>query len=191
MAKVEKTAVELSLVSCTLDLVPRKARRLITVDLVWPRVGMAKKTAAREAVFAAGTNGRGRLTLLTAATCDFAAEPWSKRILFREEIEGRCGVAVQVTENLSDEWLEKFFRSVAKAALKTGGECAGQALPGFSDIAKAPAETLAAMAGTYPGPRVMATGVIDWTDITPGLLEIPLMSKLGNKPCGSLVLKSE
>ena len=86
---MKKRAIEILLVGAQLTGVPEKrllkSRNVGAVDLVWPRTGVARKSAAREMVFKKGK-------------VDFAGEEWTKRVLFREEIEGRCGLAVTVTE---------------------------------------------------------------------------------------------
>ena len=75
--------------------------------MIWPRTGVAKKSGVREMVFKKGV-------------CDFAAEPWAKRVVFREEIEDHCGLAVSITEPVSVQKVWRFLRLTAKYALKTG-----------------------------------------------------------------------
>ena len=162
-----------------------KSRNQITVDLIWPRSGIAKKTASREAVF-------------SRSKVDFTGEDWTKRILFREEIEGHAGLAVCVSEPLSTENVEKFLRLTAKYALKTGADVVGKYTVGISDVASAPIDALAAMAGTYPGPKPIAQGICDIPELPePGgerELEIPLVrvrrvsGRVTKTPCGSLTL---
>ncbi len=129
---------------------------------------------------------------------DFTGEPWTKRILFREDIDGHCGVAVSVSESLNTENLEKFLRLAARYALKTSADVVGGYTVGIADIATAPVDALASMAGTYPGPKTIAQGVVDVTrDIlaAPGadhLIEVPLVAVKPRirkgKPAGSLTL---
>ena len=76
MAKRTKVNLEFLLVKAELKGVPEKAllksRNIGQVDLIWPRTGVVKKSGAREMVFKRGV-------------CDFTAEPWTKRVVFREE----------------------------------------------------------------------------------------------------------
>ncbi len=190
MAKSEKTAVEVLLYSAKLtdaglQKILRKSRNLLTIDLIWPRSTIAKRTASREVNF-------------VKSEADFTAEPWTKRILFREDIDGHCGVAVSVSESLNTEKLEKFLRLAARYALKTSADVVGGYTVGIADIATAPVDALATMAGTYPGPKTIAQGIIDLTDDflpAPGtdrVIQIPLTVvkprlKKG-KPAGSLTL---
>ena len=46
--------------------------------------------------------------------CDFTAEPWTKRVVFREEIEDHCGLAVSITEPVSVQKVRRFLRLTAK-----------------------------------------------------------------------------
>jgi hypothetical protein len=155
-AKKNKTPIEVLLVSADiggLKLQPRvvKTARLVTVDLLWPRCSIARKTSAREVKFSRGA-------------ANMEKEEWSRRILFREEVEGHCGFAVAVSEVLDDEWIEKFLRATAKFALREFRDVIKQYTAGIDDIASAPLDALAQMEGTYPGPKTVLQGVLDLTD---------------------------
>ena len=156
MATKKKTAIEVLLVSADIGgikLQPRvaKSTRLVTVDLVWPRCTIARKTNAREVKF-------------SRAKADMRKEEWSRRILFREEIDGHCGFVVAVSEILDDEWFEKFLRATAKFALREFRDVLKQYTAGISDIASAPIDALAQLEGSYPGPKTVLQGVFDLTD---------------------------
>ena len=75
-AKRTKANLEFLLVKAEVKGIPEKgllrSRNIGQVDLIWPRTGVAKKSGAREMVFRRGV-------------CDFTAEPWTKRVVFREE----------------------------------------------------------------------------------------------------------
>ena len=77
MARKTKANLEFLLVNAELTGIPEKgllrSRNIGQVDLIWPRTGVAKKSGAREMVFKRGV-------------CDFTAEPWTKRVVFREEV---------------------------------------------------------------------------------------------------------
>ncbi len=190
MAKNEKRAFEIllsaaKLTDARLQKILLKSRNLLAVDLIWPRSAIAKRTASREVNF-------------VKSKADFTGELWTKRILLREDIEGHCGIAVSVSESLNTENLEKFLRLTARYELKTSADVIGGYTVGFADIASAPIDALATMAGTYPGPKTIAQGVIDLTDDflpdpgTDRVIEVPLQVvkprlKKG-KPTGSLTL---
>lgn len=185
--KKTKTAIEVLLVSADIDgikLQPKikKTTRLVTVDLLWPRPSIARKTAAREVKF-------------SRAKASLKGEEWSKRILFREDIEGHCGFAVSISEILDDEWIEKLLRATAKYALREFRDVVQQYTVGISDIASAPIDALAQLEGTYPGPKTVLQGVFDLTeDLLPPegkytLIEIPLHKPKFVKTAGSLTLE--
>ncbi len=185
--KKEKTAIEVLLVGAEINgikLQPRikKTTRLVTVDLLWPRPSIARKTAAREVKF-------------SRAKADVKREEWSKRILFREDIEGHCGFAVSISEILDDEWIEKLLRATAKYALREFRDVIQQYTVGISDIASAPLDALAQIEGTYPGPKTVLQGVFDLTeDILPPegkytIIEIPLHKPKFTKTAGLLTLE--
>ena len=71
-----KASLEFLLVNAELSGIPEKgllkSRNLGCIDLVWPRAGIARKSAAREMVFRKGK-------------ADFTGEPWAKRVVFRED----------------------------------------------------------------------------------------------------------
>lgn len=154
MAKVsKKRSIEILLKSACIAKAQRqrkwkKSRNLITVNLLWPRNSIAKKTASREVNFSDNH-------------ADFMEEEWAKRILFREEIDGHTAVAVGISESLNTENIEKFLRLTAKYALRTSADLVDKYTVGISDIATAPIDALSAMAGTYPGPTTILQGIAD------------------------------
>ena len=182
-AKRTKMNLEFLLVKAEVKGVPEKAllksRNIGQVDLIWPRTGVAKKSGAREMVFKRGV-------------CDFTAEPWTKRVVFREEIEGHCGLAVSITEPVSVQKVRRFLRLTAKYALKMGADFMEKAMVGYADIASSPMDALAAMIGEKDVPKVIAQGVLDVNDLPAEgeelTITIPLIRPLTNKPIGSLTL---
>ena len=58
MAKKEKVALEILLEKAEITSLPMrkllKSRNLLSVDLIWPRTGVARKSAAREVAFRKG-----------------------------------------------------------------------------------------------------------------------------------------
>ena len=124
--------------------------------------------------------------------CDFTGEEWTKRVVFREEVESRCGFAVAVTEPVSVQKIRRFLRLSAKYALKMGADFMEKAMVGYADIASSPVDALAAMIGEKDVPKVIARGVADLGDL-PGdgeerTFTIPLVRPLTGKATGSLVI---
>ena len=180
---MKKRAIEILLVKAELTGVPEKrllkSRNVGAVDLVWPRTGVARKSAAREMVFKKGK-------------ADFAGEEWTKRVLFREEIDGRCGVAVTVTEPVSVQKARRFVRLVAKYAFKMGADFMEKAMVGYADIASAPLDAFAQMVGEKDTPKAIAQGVVDVADLpaegAEATVVVPLKRPLTGAAVGSLTL---
>ena len=180
---MKKRAIEILLVKAELTGVPEKrllkSRNVGAVDLVWPRTGVARKSAAREMVFKKGK-------------ADFAGEEWTKRVLFREEIEGRCGVAVTVTEPVSVQKARRFVRLVAKYAFKMGADFMEKAMVGYADIASAPLDAFAQMVGEKDAPKAIAQGVVDVADLpaegAEATVVVSLKRPLTGAAVGSLTL---
>ena len=179
----KKTSVEILLVKAELAGVPDKrllkSHNLGSVDLIWPRVGIQRKSAAREMVFRKGV-------------ADFANEEWTKRVVFREEIEDHCGIAVTITEPVSVQKIRRFLRLTAKYALKQGADFLESAMVGYADIASSPIDALAQMIGEKDTPKAIAQGVVDFTDLPSEgeekTIVVPLLRPLTGKTIGSLTL---
>jgi len=186
MATVKRTkaSIEITLVKAEITGVPEKAllksRNLVQVDLIWPRTGIARRSAAREVVFKHGK-------------ADFTTEPWAKRVVFREDVEGHCGLAVSVTEPVSVQKFRRFLRLTAKYALKMGADFMEKAMVGYADVASAPIDAIAAMVGEKDVPKVIAQGMLDIEALpTEGeelIVEVPLKRPLIGKGIGSLTLR--
>lgn len=178
-----KTAVEILLVKAELTGLPEKrllkSRNLGTVELIWPRTGVAKKSAARQMVFKLGK-------------ADLRDEPWAKRVLYREEIEGKCGIAVSISEPVTVQKFRKFAKLTAKAIIKEGADVVQSLMVSHGDIAAAPIDALAAIVGESEAPKAIAQGVIDFTDLPAEGEEIevaiPLQRPLLGRAIGSLTL---
>ena len=186
-AKNQKVAVEVLLGGAEIGgikLQPHlvKTTRLVTVDLVCPRASIAKKTAAKEVKF-------------QKAKADLKGQGWTERVMFREDVDGHFGFAVQLSEVLDDEWFEKFLRATFKIALKEFRDLAKTYTVGISDIASAPIDALAQMEGTYPGPKTVAQGVLDVTEaMLPAegqvtVVEVPLHRPKFAKKIGNVKLE--
>jgi hypothetical protein len=183
--KLVKTSVEVLLKSASIKKARRqkiwsKSRNLITVDMLWPRSSIAKKTSAREANFVKNE-------------ADFSNEEWAKRILFREDVEGHTALAVGISESLNTEMIEKFLRLTAKYAFKTASSLVDKYTVGISDIASAPLNELAATTGTYPGPKTILQGVVDIPEVPESGTSIevraPLHAPKETEVLGELVLE--
>ncbi len=182
-----KQALEIMFERAELKGIPEKAllksRNMVQVDLVWPRTGVARKSAMREAVFRKGV-------------CDFTFELWTKRAVFREEVEGHCGIAVSVTEPVSVQMVRRFVRLSAKYALKMGADFMEKAMVGYADVASAPIDALAAMVGEKDVPKVIAQGIVDFDELPDAgkevVVKVPMTRPLTGREIGfvSLVVRA-
>jgi hypothetical protein len=183
MSKKAKVDVEILLVSAQISSAPErslaKSRNLVCVDLIWPRTGVARKSAAREAVFRKGK-------------ADFMAEEWAKRVLFRETIEDHAALAVSITEPVTVQKLKRFARLTAKYALRMGADFMEKAMVGYADIASAPMDALSAMVGEKDAPEAIAQGVLDIKSLPAAgeevTLEVELVRPSSSKKVGTMTL---
>ncbi len=181
--KKSKIPLEILLVSAEINsLIERrllKSRNLFSADLIWPRTGVARKSSARQIVMRRGKS-------------DFTNEEWAKRLLFREEVEDHCALAVSITEPVTVQKLRRFARLTAKYAFRMGADFMEKAMVGYADIASAPLDALSAMVGEKDAPKAIAQGVCDLSVLPkPGcetLLELPLFRPDEDGPIGKIVL---
>jgi hypothetical protein len=178
-----KTSVEITLKSLSLSSIPEKAlllsRNLLTVEMIWPKVGTPRKSATRQI-----TMKKGKV--------DFATEPWAKRVLFREEIDGHTAFTVSIAEPVTLQKLHRLLQLTAKAAIKEGADMIDAALVSYGDIAAAPVDALATMVAEKDSPRVIVQGVLDFDDLPKAgetkEVVIPLTRPKFNKSVGTLTL---
>ena len=96
---------------------------------------------------------------------DFTTEPWAKRVLFREDIDGHTAFTVSITEPVTLQKFHRLLQLTAKAALKEGADMIDAALVSYGDIAAAPVDALATMVAEKEAPRVIVQGVLDYDDL--------------------------
>ena len=173
-----KTSVEITLKSLSLTGIPEKAlpvsRNLLTVEMIWPKVGTPRKSATRQI-----TMKKGKV--------DFATEPWAKRVLFREDIDGHTAFTVSIAEPVTLQKLHRLLQLTAKAALKEGADMIDAALVSYGDIAAAPVDALATMVAEKDAPRVIIQGILPAAGETTEVV-IPLTRPKFKKQIGTLTL---
>ena len=178
-----KTSVEITLKSLSITSIPEKtlliSRNLLTVEMIWPKVGTPRKSATRQITMKKGK-------------CDFATEPWAKRVLFREDIDGHTAFTVSIAEPVTLQKLRRLLQLTAKAALKEGADVIDAALVSHGDIAAAPVDALATMVAEKDAPRIIVQGILDYDDLPAAGEEkevvIPLTRPKRDKSVGSLML---
>ena len=182
MKKVKKL-LEVSLVKVKLTSLPEKkslrSRNLVCVDMIWPRAGIARRSAAREATFRKGK-------------VDFSPEEWAKRVVFREDVEARTAFAVSITEPVTVQKIKRFARLTAKYALRMGADFMEKAMVGYADIASAPMDALSAMVGEKDAPEAIAQGVLDIESLPKDeeelIVEVSLVRPNSETSVGTLTL---
>ena len=145
-----KFDLEFTLVS--IDLPLRKhlpqSTHLLSATLLWPRVGIAKKTAEQEVRFKKGR-------------CDKAEAPWNERILFKESVEGDFALAVSLTVSALRTHLRTFRRALAGYALTAAGSAVDDFGPA-GEVAELPLKAMSKVVGNLPKePELFAQGTID------------------------------
>lgn len=120
----------------------------LTAELIWPKVGTARKNSSQSFGLKKGV-------------ADFERVHWGKRILFRETVEGRFALGVTLTENLDYEDLEKFLRFWAGAALGLGADVADKTAGPLGDLAAVPLDYAAKAVAKYPGAALLAEGLVE------------------------------
>ena len=178
-----KSTFEITLKSLAMTGIPEKrlpiSRNLLTVEMIWPKAGAARKSATRQVVMKKGK-------------CDFTPEPWAKRILFREDIDSRTAFVVSLAEPVTLQKLHRLMQLTAKAALKEGADMVDAMFAAYGDIAAAPIDALAAMVAEKDAPRVIAQGVLDFSDLPSSgetrEIVIPLTRPKTGRSIGTLTL---
>ena len=178
-----KTTVEITLKSLNITGIPEKAllisRNLLTVEMIWPKVGTPRKSATRQITMKKGK-------------CDFTTEPWAKRVLFREDIDGHTAFTVSIAEPVTLQKLHRLLQLTAKAAIKEGADMIDAALVSYGDIAAAPVDALATMVAEKDAPRIIIQGVLDYDDLPASgetkEVTIPLTRPKFKKVIGNLTL---
>lgn len=128
--------------------VTKTTTHLVTAGLIWPRTGIALKNGSLSAKLERGL-------------ASFGNENWGKKIILRENVEGRFALSLTVTEALNYEKLEKFLRECLRIAIKAGGDIADSLTGPAGDFVAAPFDAAAKMIGTYPGPKLLVQGMAE------------------------------
>lgn len=178
-----KSTFEITLKSLSITGIPEKAllisRNLLTVEMIWPKASTPRKSATRQI-----TMKKGKV--------DFTTEPWAKRVLFREDIDGHTAFTVSIAEPVTLQKLRRLLQLTAKAALKEGADMIDAALVSYGDIAAAPVDALATMVAEKDAPKIIIQGVLDYDDLPAAgktkEVAIPLTRPKFNRQIGSLTL---
>ncbi len=144
-------AIEISLVGCTLQKTlngrKKESAHLVQSSLLWPRAGIAVR------------KGNSKVDMF-AGECDLSEESWSRRIVFKENVESTFGIRVDITEAIGSEALEEFLRFMAGTVMGIGADLFEDATPGGVIVA-APVNYLAKKVRKMPEADLIATGILD------------------------------
>lgn len=170
MAESKKRDVEMCLQSLSLLVggpakKPAESNHAITIELIWPRIGIQKKSYMR-------------LVKLHGNQCAFTAADWFESILLKETVGGRFAIKATISQALSDSAVERLLRAVAKAAASSVADVVEDELGDpVGKVASSPFDYLAALMSDGAAASV-AQGVItlESSDIAAGgrVLTLPL-----------------
>ncbi len=128
--------------------IARNTSHLLTAELIWPRTGVASKSS-------------GQSCHLKKGFADFERANWGLKVLFKENVTGRFGLKLTLSEALDDEELEKILRAAAGAAIAFGADAAAAFWPPFGKIAAAPLDSIAKNVAKYPGATLLVEGIAE------------------------------
>lgn len=172
MAESKKCDVEMCIQSMALRVggpgkKPAESNHAVTVELIWPRNGIQKKSYTR-------------LVKLQGNACAFTDADWVESILLKETVSGRFAIKATVSQALSDSAVEKLLRAVAKSAASSVADVVeDQAGDVVGKVAASPFDFLAAlMADGAASTVAQAVVTLNSSDIPEGgrVLTLPLES---------------
>ena len=171
MATKQKTDLEVTLARVQMPSLGKTGthQHVITVELIYPRLGVASKSSAKTIVLKNGV-------------CEADLLPWTRKICFKEAVEGNLGVHVTISERLSATQMRKVMRFIAGKSLDIGADAVEDAIPMpvVDEIAVQPLIYLSKQLLTTTQAKIIAEGFIDlkasqFSD-TPSLISVPLLS---------------
>lgn len=144
-------AVEITLVSCsllnTLKGRGKESTHLLQSSLVWPRAGIASRSSSSRVDLVAGQ-------------CDLHGESWTRRIVFKENVEATFGIKVDVSEALGNEAVEEFLRFMAGTVMSLGADVVDDMVPAGA-VAAAPLDYFSKKIKQMPDADIIASGCVD------------------------------
>ena len=154
MATAKKYDLEVHFLSLELSPALKLAKHtnhLLGIDLVCPRPTVARKSSERALALESG--------IFAPQT-----QAWTESVVFKETINGRFGIAVTVSEALTDAAMETFFRTGATALVKflAGFASAAVSIPNLDDVAEIPFSSVTKVLGKDRSPMTIARGCADF-----------------------------
>lgn len=171
MATKQKTDLEVTLARVQMPSLGKTGahQHVVTVELIYPRIGVASKSSAKTVVLKNGV-------------CEADLLSWTRKICFKESVEGSFGVHITISERLSATQMRKVMRFIAGKSLDIGADAVEDAIPMpvVDEIAVQPLIYLSKQLLTTTQAKIIAEGYLDlkatqFSD-TPSLISIPLFS---------------
>ena len=118
MSEEKKTLqIELLQLDISKFTAPRESRHVATVELIWPRVQVASRTALKTLVLNKGKS-------------DLRNSSWLQRILFKEGVEYDFGLLFKVSQSMTSAAFDEFMRYVAERTAADGSDLLKLFAPG-------------------------------------------------------------
>lgn len=133
----------------------RSGRHLLHAALVWPRPLIANRTALQQLAL---QDGR----------CDRANAGWHERILFKERVQGRFALVLELSDIVSDAAMDALLRTVVSQTLRQSASDLADAATGsfLAGIGAAPFAALARDMAKPSGPAIIGRGALNTDSAT-------------------------
>lgn len=171
MATKDRNDIELSLAKAHIPSLLKigSHHHVVTVELIYPRIGVASKSTVKTVVFKKGAFDADGLS-------------WTQKICFKEGVEGNFGLHVTVSETLTATQLRKLARFIAGKSLDIGADVVEDAIPTpiVDEIAKQPLLYASKQFLATTKAKTIAEGFLDLNaslfDAGPSVITVPLLS---------------
>ena len=171
MAAKDKAAIQLGLRSLELSFAGPVARsatanHTVTVELVWPRIGIA-------------TRSHTRVVKLAGNSLVVSPDDWIGSILLKENVTGKFAIKISISQALTDPEVDELMRKVAKKTVSLIADAVEDGVGGsIGKVAAIPIDYLAALVGSSkwrPVAEVTALlNTIEFTETGGCVLTLPL-----------------
>jgi len=159
-------------------------RHLMMMNLVWPRLGVAKKSST--------------LTVpLVSGKCYTDAWSWTNKICFKESVEGTFGLYVSVSEPITETKIRNFLRMLAGKSAAVASDAIEDAvpIPVVDELAGIPMMCLSKQLLDTNDPDLIVEGCLDLeaAELTdaPTLITVPLIACRNTTAGGKRIEKKD
>ena len=166
----EKKSLQIELLQLDISkfTAPHESRHVATVDLIWPRVLVASRTAVKTLIL-----NKGKVDLRNVG--------WLQRILFKETVEYDFGILFKVSQSMTSAAFDEFMRYVGGTTLGSVATIVDKGVGGgiVGDVAASPFAFLKKKAQASSSAETILEGGISLksSELQDGQeIEIPLVS---------------